>query len=146
MSEQRKDEPERIDINQPGEVRRWAERFGVTEEEIRQAVKAAGPQIAAVRARLAAKLPGDVPDLGEARWPARVATADEPTVRREWDASSDGRRAFGDKPVAFAIGADTQELVVHQLLDRKGVVRMYHPGAMPYGELAAHVQSVLKRP
>jgi len=54
MSEQRKDEPERIDINQPGEVRRWAERFGVTEEEIRQAVKVAGPQIAAVRARLAA--------------------------------------------------------------------------------------------
>jgi Protein of unknown function (DUF3606) len=56
MSDQRKDAPEaeRIDIDKPAEVRRWAERFGVTEEEIRQAVKIAGPQIAAVRARLAA--------------------------------------------------------------------------------------------
>ena len=54
MSEQRKDSPERIDIDKPAEVRRWAERFGVTEEEIRQAVKVVGPQIAAVRARLAA--------------------------------------------------------------------------------------------
>ena len=40
-------------------------------------------------------------------------------------------------------GASTTPTLV--LLDRKGVVRMYHPGAMPYSELAAQVQSVLKR-
>jgi thiol-disulfide isomerase/thioredoxin len=31
------------------------------------------------------------------------------------------------------------------LLDGKGAVRMYHPGAMPYAELAARVQAVVKR-
>jgi thiol-disulfide isomerase/thioredoxin len=41
-------------------------------------------------------------------------------------------------------GASTTPTLV--LLDRRGIVRMYHPGAMPYGELAAQVQSVLKRP
>jgi thiol-disulfide isomerase/thioredoxin len=46
---------------------------------------------------------------------------------------------------AFRVyGASTTPTLV--LIDRKGVVRMYHPGAMPYRELAAHVQAVLKRP
>jgi thioredoxin-related protein len=31
------------------------------------------------------------------------------------------------------------------LLDTKGAVRMYHPGAMPYADLAAQVQTVIKR-
>ena len=43
-----------------------------------------------------------------------------------------------------AYGASTTPTLV--LIDRKGIVRMYHPGAMPYSELAAQVQSVLKRP
>src|SRR5262249_50083026 len=43
-----------------------------------------------------------------------------------------------------AYGASTTPTLV--LLDQKGFVRMYHPGAMPYGELAARVQAVLKRP
>jgi thiol-disulfide isomerase/thioredoxin len=41
-------------------------------------------------------------------------------------------------------GASTTPTLV--LLDKKGLVRMYHPGAMPYAELAAQVQAVLKRP
>ena len=46
---------------------------------------------------------------------------------------------------AFRVyGASTTPTLV--LIDRKGVVRMYHPGAMPYSELAAQVQAVLKRP
>jgi len=43
-----------------------------------------------------------------------------------------------------AWGASTTPTLV--LLDRKGIVRMYHPGVMPYAELAAQVQAVLKRP
>jgi hypothetical protein len=41
-------------------------------------------------------------------------------------------------------GASTTPTLV--LIDRKGIVRMYHPGTMPYDELAAQVQAVLKRP
>jgi thiol-disulfide isomerase/thioredoxin len=40
-------------------------------------------------------------------------------------------------------GASTTPTLV--LLDRKGIVRMYHPGAISYGELATQVQAVLKR-
>jgi thiol-disulfide isomerase/thioredoxin len=40
-------------------------------------------------------------------------------------------------------GASTTPTLV--LLDRKGIVRMYHPGAISYGELAMQVQAVLKR-
>jgi hypothetical protein len=29
------------------------------------------------------------------------------------------------------------------LVDRKGIVRMYHPGMMPYAELAARVRAIL---
>jgi thiol-disulfide isomerase/thioredoxin len=65
-------------------------------------------------------------------------------VRRQFYA------ALGNMPVpvsedAFRVyGASTTPTLV--LIDRKGIVRMYHPGAMPYGELAAQLQSVLKRP
>jgi thiol-disulfide isomerase/thioredoxin len=41
-------------------------------------------------------------------------------------------------------GASTTPTLV--LLDRQGVVRMYHPGAMPYIELAAQLRAVLQRP
>jgi len=44
----------RIDLDQEQEVRYWSNKFGVTEEEIRQAVKSAGPMVKDVRARLAA--------------------------------------------------------------------------------------------
>lgn len=44
----------RIDLDQEQEVRYWSKKFGVTEEEIRQAVKSAGPMVKDVRARLAA--------------------------------------------------------------------------------------------
>lgn len=42
----------RIDVDQERELRYWAEKFGVTQDEIRQAVKAAGPMVKDVRHRL----------------------------------------------------------------------------------------------
>lgn len=45
---------ERINVASPSELRYWAEQFGVTEREIREAVKVAGSRVRDVRARLAA--------------------------------------------------------------------------------------------
>jgi Protein of unknown function (DUF3606) len=47
-------EPERINVDQADDVRYWAEQFGVTAEELRSAVEAAGPMVKDVRRRLAA--------------------------------------------------------------------------------------------
>jgi len=47
-------EPERINLDQADDVRYWAEQFGVTAEELRSAVEAAGPMVKDVRRRLAA--------------------------------------------------------------------------------------------
>jgi Protein of unknown function (DUF3606) len=46
-------DPERINLDQAHEVRYWAEQFGVTAEELRSAVEAAGPMVKDVRRRLA---------------------------------------------------------------------------------------------
>jgi hypothetical protein len=43
----------RINVEQDHEVRYWAEKFGVTADEIRSAVKTAGPMVKDVRQRLA---------------------------------------------------------------------------------------------
>ena len=43
----------RINVEQDHEVRYWAGKFGVSAEEIRTAVKAAGPMVEDVRRRLA---------------------------------------------------------------------------------------------
>jgi thiol-disulfide isomerase/thioredoxin len=57
--------------------------------------------------------------------------------------------ALADMPVTVsernftAYGASTTPTLV--LIDGKGIVRMYHPGAMPYAELASRVQTLLKR-
>ena len=42
-----------------------------------------------------------------------------------------------------AYGASTTPTLV--LIDGKGIVRMYHPGAMSYPELAALVDAVVRR-
>jgi thioredoxin-related protein len=39
-------------------------------------------------------------------------------------------------------GASTTPTLV--LLDRSGKVAMYHPGAMPYGELRAEIEKVVR--
>jgi hypothetical protein len=44
---------ERIDPRQPAELRRWAEEFGVKEQEILEAIKTAGPMVKDVRVELA---------------------------------------------------------------------------------------------
>lgn len=44
----------RINIDQEHEVKYWAGKFGVTPDEIRSAVKAAGPMVKDVRQRLGA--------------------------------------------------------------------------------------------
>jgi hypothetical protein len=44
----------RINVDQEHEVKYWSEEFGVTEEEIRQAVKTAGPMVKDIRKKLAA--------------------------------------------------------------------------------------------
>ena len=37
---------DRIDVNDPDEVRNWAKSFGVTPEQLKQAVKSAGTSVA----------------------------------------------------------------------------------------------------
>ena len=36
---------DRIDVNEPHELRRWAKHFYVTEDKIKEAVKAVGPMV-----------------------------------------------------------------------------------------------------
>src|SRR3954468_23706988 len=43
----------RINVEQEHELRYWSAKFGVTADEIRQAVKAAGPMVKDVRQKLA---------------------------------------------------------------------------------------------
>ncbi len=42
----------RIDVHEDYEVRHWTEALGVSKEELEKAVKAVGPSVSAVRARL----------------------------------------------------------------------------------------------
>lgn len=55
--------------------------------------------------------------------------------------------ALGNMPVPVseenfrAYGASTTPTIV--LIDRKGIVRLYHPGALPYSELAKRVELIL---
>jgi hypothetical protein len=53
MTEVPEADERRIDVERANELRYWSEHFGVTEEEIRQAVKAVGPKLDDVRQRLA---------------------------------------------------------------------------------------------
>jgi hypothetical protein len=43
---------DRIDMNDPDEVRNWTKALGITKEELQRAVEAAGPTAARVRAHL----------------------------------------------------------------------------------------------
>ncbi|HKV53079.1 MAG TPA: DUF3606 domain-containing protein [Candidatus Binataceae bacterium] len=43
---------ERVDVNQDWEVRDWAKKFGVSEEQLRQAVRKVGDRADAVRQHL----------------------------------------------------------------------------------------------
>ena len=45
---------EQINVNERADLRYWAAQFGVTEQEIREAVEAVGPRVPDVRQRLAA--------------------------------------------------------------------------------------------
>jgi hypothetical protein len=47
----------RINVEQDHEVQYWADKFGVSRDEIRRAVKAAGPMVKDVRERLGAGRP-----------------------------------------------------------------------------------------
>lgn len=42
-SKRGKQDRDRINVNEPHELRRWAQKFGCTEDELRDAVKRAGP-------------------------------------------------------------------------------------------------------
>jgi hypothetical protein len=43
---------DRINVNQPHELRYWSEKFGVTPDELKQAVQDVGPTVAKVEQRL----------------------------------------------------------------------------------------------
>ena len=45
----------RINVNEDYELRDWSKKFGVTPEELREAVEAVGPTVAAVEKHFAAK-------------------------------------------------------------------------------------------
>lgn len=46
------EDQQRINVNQPYEVRDWAKRLGVTEEKIREAVKKVGDRVVDVKRHL----------------------------------------------------------------------------------------------
>ena len=46
---------DRINVNQDHELRYWSTRFGVTPEELKEAVRDVGPTVAAVEQRLRAR-------------------------------------------------------------------------------------------
>lgn len=45
-------DPQRINVNEPWEVRYWTNKFNVTEAQLKQAVKAVGPMTAKVKVHL----------------------------------------------------------------------------------------------
>jgi Protein of unknown function (DUF3606) len=45
----------RIDVSEPYELRDWSEKFGVSEEELKEAVRSVGDQAAVVSQHLKAK-------------------------------------------------------------------------------------------
>jgi len=49
---QRGDEDARVDFANPDDIRRWAERLGVSAEEFRRAAEQAGPRIGDIRQHL----------------------------------------------------------------------------------------------
>ena len=69
-----------------------------------------------------AELQGGLVDLGETGGPAGVAASGEASVGRERDPAAETGCAIGDESVALAVSADAEQLVVHELLDRKGIV------------------------
>src|SRR5439155_1221463 len=72
--------------------------------------------------RLAAQLERGLPDLGEAGRPAGVAARDEPAVGRHRHAAARREVAALDRGLRLALGAQAEQLVVLELLDREGVV------------------------
>lgn len=44
-----KPDRDRINVNEPYEVKYWCSQFGVTEQRLREAVKAVGPMVADVK-------------------------------------------------------------------------------------------------
>jgi thiol-disulfide isomerase/thioredoxin len=92
--------------------------------------------------------------LGPTQRYGYAARGEEATPEAELQYIDLVRRQFysslADTPVPVSeqnfkvYGASTTPTLV--LIDRRGLVRMYHPGAMPYAELAAAVQALIKRP
>jgi hypothetical protein len=52
LSKRNTSDRDRINVNQDYEVRDWAKKFGVSEDELRQAVQAVGDRSEAVRQHL----------------------------------------------------------------------------------------------
>lgn len=52
MSEINSDAQAHIDLSDPASIRRWCQHFGVTEQQLDEAIKAVGPEPAAVREHL----------------------------------------------------------------------------------------------
>lgn len=48
LSKHGKQDRDRINVNEPHELRHWSKKFGCTEDELRDAVKRAGPMAADV--------------------------------------------------------------------------------------------------
>lgn len=46
------EDPKKVNVNEPWELKYWTQRFGVTEAKLRQAVKAAGVMVKDVEAWL----------------------------------------------------------------------------------------------
>ena len=52
VSETNSDAQAHIDLSDPASIRRWCQHFGVTEQQLDEAIKAVGPEPAAVREHL----------------------------------------------------------------------------------------------
>ena len=68
------------------------------------------------------QLQGGLVDLGESSGPAGVAAGREASVGRERDPAAETGCAVGDESIALTVTAEAEQLVVDELLDRKGIV------------------------
>jgi thiol-disulfide isomerase/thioredoxin len=110
--------------------------------------KSQGPVLARLRDKYAAK---GLTLIAPTQYYGYVAGGEDAPVEREKPYIERIRREFYAPLLDVAAplsqenfriyGASTTPTIV--LLDRKGIVRMYHPGAMTYEDLAAEIEKVL---
>jgi hypothetical protein len=84
LSQRGKPEPDRINIHEAHEMRHWSEKFGVSHDQLREAVAKAGPMADAVAQHLRKFRPAIVTDVKV--WERTADAPEIPDPQRTRDA------------------------------------------------------------